>query len=109
MLIKKNKAIRSKDHRSFIKSMECTIVNDEGENCNGLPVDPHHLMKIGNRGMSRKENDNWTIPLCREHHRIVTDCGDEERFWCDYGFSYSEIKDLAIEHASNSPRVGKRN
>ena len=103
MMIPKNKAIRSKDHRTFIKSMLCTIVNEEGVNCNGLPRDPHHLMKMGNRGMGRKENDNWIVPLCRQHHIEVTGYGDEEEFWVNYGFSYAEIIDLAIGHARNSP------
>jgi hypothetical protein len=103
MMIKKSKPIRSKDHRTFVKSMECTIVNEDGVHCNGLPLDPHHLMKMGGRGMSRKENDNWIVPLCRCHHTEVTGYGDEEEFWVNYGFSYREIKDLAIEHARNSP------
>ena len=53
--------------------------------------------------MSRKEDDCWVVPLCRHHHRQVTDCGDEEEFWALHGRSYDEIKDLAIQYSMESP------
>ncbi len=72
------------------------ITNEDGENCNGSPVEAHHLMRCGGRGMSMKESDIWTVPLCKWiHHVEVTLTGFEEAFWLRYGFSYDEVKEYA--------------
>jgi hypothetical protein len=31
--------------------------------------------------MSRKSGDQFTVPLCRLHHRELHDKGDEEAWW----------------------------
>lgn len=98
----KSKPIRSPKHLKFIKGHNCMITR-EGQECNGTPVDPHHLMKIGNRGLGRKENDSWCVPLCRTHHCQVTRYGDERKFWALYGYEYEEVKERAKHLASISP------
>ena len=95
--------IRSPKHRKFVASQPCMITNLEGENCNGTPVDAHHLMKMGGRGTSLKESDEWTVPLCRKHHIEVTGYGDEEVFWMYYNISYELVKDMAEFLSMQSP------
>ncbi len=93
----KQKPIRSPKHLAFVRKQPCMIKNDEGENCNGTPVQAHHLMRCGNRGMSLKEWDCYTVPLCWKHHNEVTLTGDEPVFWEGYGISYEEVKNYAME------------
>jgi len=38
-----------------------------------------------NKAMSRKASDEFTIPLCRGHHREVHHCGDEAAWWAKAG------------------------
>jgi hypothetical protein len=100
--------IRSKKHLAFVRSQQCCLVWEGGQ-CNGTPVDPHHLMKIGGRGISLKESDEWTVPLCRKHHTDVTGYGDKEVFWNRYDFSYEYVKEIAINLARLSPDEEIRN
>ena len=37
------------------------------------------LRKVGRSG--RKVSDEFTVPLCRGHHREVHHCGDEATWW----------------------------
>jgi len=49
--------------------------------CGRLPSDPHHLRFAQNRALGRKASDEFTVPLCRGHHREVHHCGDEVAWW----------------------------
>lgn len=53
--------------------------------------------------MGLKESDIWIIPLCREHHRELTDYPDEEIFWNRYNYGYSEVIKMAKDFSSRSP------
>lgn len=107
-MIYKSTKVRCPKHLKFVRSHACCITRD-GDNCNGTPVDPHHLMKIGGRGTSLKESDEWTVPLCRKHHTEVTGYGDEEVFWVFYGIPYETVIKLAQSLASRSPSEAIRN
>jgi hypothetical protein len=37
------------------------------------------------RAMGRKVSDEFTVPLCRGHHREVHHCGDEITWWKNIG------------------------
>lgn len=102
MLHFKINRVNSKKHLNYVKSFPCSITKD-GEHCNGIPVDPHHLMKMKGRGLALKEMDMWAVPLCRRHHREVTDYGDEEVFWAHYNMSYETVKEIAINLSNESP------
>jgi hypothetical protein len=49
--------------------------------CGRTPSDPHHLRFGQSRALSRKVSDEFTVPLCRGHHREVHRCGDEAAWW----------------------------
>lgn len=64
----KRKSAYSRRPRNFaymlwVKSLPCTVSSMD---CNG-PVEAAH---VGDRGLSRKSNDEETIPLCSGHHRL---------------------------------------
>ena len=66
--------IRDKDHLKFVARQPCLI-------CGRSPSDPHHLRFAQSRALGRKASDEFTVPLCRGHHREVHRCGDESTWW----------------------------
>jgi hypothetical protein len=46
-----------------------------------MPCDAHHLRIAQSRALGRKVSDEFTVPLCRGHHREVHRCGDEAAWW----------------------------
>jgi hypothetical protein len=65
---------RDKDHVRFVAKQPCLI-------CGRRPSDPHHLRFAQHRALGRKVSDEFTVPLCRGHHREVHRCGDEAAWW----------------------------
>jgi hypothetical protein len=45
------------------------------------PADAHHLRFAQHPALGRKVSDEFTVPLCRGHHREVHRCGDEVGWW----------------------------
>ena len=66
--------IRDRDHVRFVAKQPCLI-------CGRSPRMPHHLRFAQNRALGRKVSDEFTVPLCRGHHREVHRCGDEAAWW----------------------------
>jgi hypothetical protein len=66
--------IRDKIHVKFVTKQPCLI-------CGRRPSDPHHLRFAQHRALGRKVSDEFTVPLCRGHHREVHRCGDEAGWW----------------------------
>jgi len=65
---------RDKAHLKFVASQPCLI-------CERSPADAHHLRFTQPRAMGRKVSDEFTVPLCRTHHRDVHRFGDEVAWW----------------------------
>jgi hypothetical protein len=66
--------IRDRDHVRYVTRQSCLI-------CGRRPSDGHHLRFAQNRALSRKVSDEFTVPLCRGHHREVHRSGDETAWW----------------------------
>jgi ERF superfamily len=66
--------IRDREHVRFVAKQPCLV-------CGRLPSDPHHLRFAQSRGLGRKVSDEFTVPLCRGHHREVHRGGDEAAWW----------------------------
>ena|ERR1019366_905906 len=43
------------------------------------------LLAVGSRALGRKVSDEFTVPLCRIHHREVHRGGDEGAWWRRFG------------------------
>ena len=69
---------RDKDHVKFVAKQPCLI-------CGRRPSDAHHLRFAQHRALGRKVSDEFTVPLCRGHHREVHRCGDEAAWWIKAG------------------------
>jgi hypothetical protein len=65
---------RDKAHLKFVASQPCLV-------CGRSPADAHHLRFTQARAMGRKVSDEFTVPLCRAHHRENHRYGDEEAWW----------------------------
>lgn len=65
---------RDKGHLRFVRSHPCLI-------CGRAPADAHHLRYAQPRGMGLKVSDEFTVPLCRAHHRDNHGSGDEAAWW----------------------------
>ena len=79
--------VRDRDHVRFVAQQPCLI-------CGRQPCDAHHLRFAQSRALGRKVSDEFTVPLCRGHHREVHRHGDEAAWW-----SKSEIDPTAIARA----------
>jgi len=66
--------IRDKEHLKFVGTQPCLI-------CGRSPSDAHHIRFAQLRALGRKVSDEFTVPLCRGHHRQLHQTGDEAAFW----------------------------
>lgn len=49
------------------------------------PCDAHHPRFTQSRALGRKVSDEFTVPLCRRHHREIHRHGDEAAWWQKVG------------------------
>jgi hypothetical protein len=74
--------IRDRDHVKSVAKRPCLV-------CGRRPADAHHLRFAQSRALGRKVSDEFTVPLCRGHHREVHRCGDEAAWWRNTGIDAS--------------------
>ena len=67
-------AAETKLHLRFVASQPCLV-------CGRHPSDPHHLRFAQPRALGVKVSDEFTVPLCRGHHRQLHQAGDEMSWW----------------------------
>ena len=65
---------RDKAHRKFVAKEPCMI-------CGRKPCDSHHLRFAQSRALGSKVSDEFTVPLCRTHHRALHRSGNEALWW----------------------------
>jgi hypothetical protein len=70
--------IRDRDHVKSVAKEPCLV-------CGRRPADAHHLRFAQAPALGRKVSDEFTVPLCRGHHREVHRCGDEAVWWSNIG------------------------
>jgi hypothetical protein len=66
--------LRDRGHIRHVMKQPCLI-------CGRRPSDPHHLRFAQSRALGRKVSDEFTVPLCRGHHRELHRHGDEAGWW----------------------------
>jgi hypothetical protein len=70
--------VRDRDHVKLVAKRACLI-------CGRRPSDAHHLRFAQHPALGRKVSDEFTVPLCRGHHREVHRCGNEADWWRNAG------------------------
>jgi len=74
LLVPVPRRIRDRDHVKSVAKQPCLV-------CGRRPADAHHLRFAQSPALGRKVSDEFTVPLCRGHHREVHRCGDEAAWW----------------------------
>jgi ERF superfamily len=69
---------RNKAHLRYVAQQSCLL-------CGRKPSDPHHLRFMQPRALGHKASDEFAVPLCRIHHRLVHRVGNEAAWWKDAG------------------------
>jgi hypothetical protein len=49
--------------------------------CGRVPSDPHHLTFTQPRALGYRVSDEFTVPVCRIHHRELHRASDEAGWW----------------------------
>jgi ERF superfamily len=66
--------LRDKEHCKFVASQPCIV-------CGRTPSEAHHIRFAQPRALGRKVSDEYTVPVCRLHHRELHRYGDEASWW----------------------------
>ena len=88
--------LRDQEHLRFVAAQPCLV-------CGRAPADPHHLRYLQPRALGRKVSDQFTVPLCRGHHRELHRTGDERRWWRERNIDPEPIA-LALWRQSHAKR-----
>jgi hypothetical protein len=75
---------RNKAHLTFVASQPCLV-------CQRSPSDAHHLKFAQPRTLGRKVSDEFTVPLCRDHHLQLHHHGNEGAWWSNLNISPMEM------------------
>jgi Rad52/22 family double-strand break repair protein len=76
--------IRDRNHLKFVTNQPCL-------QCGRWPSDAHHLTFAQPRALGMKVSDEYTVPLCRLHHRDVHHARSEIAWWKDVKIDPIEI------------------
>jgi hypothetical protein len=76
--------LRDKNHLRFVAGQPCLV-------CGRQPCDAHHLRFAQSRGLGLKVSDEFTVPLCRVHHRELHQSGKEVGWWARTGIEPIDI------------------
>src|SRR5262249_57443876 len=70
----KARRLRDKEHLKYVASRSCLI-------CGRKPSEPHHVRFAQKLAFGRKVSDEFTVPLCRLHHRELHRSRNEPLWW----------------------------
>ena len=92
---------RDRDHVRYVAQQPCLI-------CGRQPADAHHLRYAQGRALGRKVSDEFTVPLCRGHHRELHRHGDEAKWWRNAGHDPTvTARTLWLELHAAAPELNK--
>jgi hypothetical protein len=81
--IRKEVRRRNKAQLAFVGAQPCIV-------CRRSPCDAHHLKFAQPRSLGRKVSDEFTVPLCRDHHRDLHRYGNEMAWWANLQIAPTE-------------------
>jgi hypothetical protein len=90
---------RDKVHRRFVSAQACIVGGRQ-------PSDAHHLRFAQARALGRKVSDEFTVPLCRSHHRELHRAGDEVRWWDQFDIDPIAVADKLWSRTHPVPMPG---
>jgi hypothetical protein len=98
---------RDKDHLAYVASQPCII-------CNRILADAHHVRFAQPKALGAKVSDEFSVPLCRDHHRELHNNGNERAWWHDMGIDPLPVAkrlwdESHIERVSSGPTLDPAN
>jgi hypothetical protein len=75
---------RNRAHLELVASQPCLI-------CERRPSDAHHLRFAQPSALGRRVSDEFTVPLCRVHHRALHRRGNEADWWAEHNLEPTGI------------------
>jgi len=96
---------RDKEHLRFIATQSCTV-------CGRQPCEAHHIRFAQPRALGRKVSDEFTVHLCRVHHRELHRQGDERKWWDKFNVDpmpialrfWQHTRGIDVSSAHNPPQ-----
>jgi hypothetical protein len=76
--------LRDREHCKFVRTEPCVV-------CGRAPTEAHHIRFAQPRALGRKVSDEYTVPVCRLHHRDLHSYGDEASWWVGVGIDPLEL------------------
>ena len=73
-VVAKTIRLRDKLHCRYVTTQPCIV-------CGRIPSEAHHIRFAQPRALGRKVSDEYTVPVCRLHHREIHRYGDEASWW----------------------------
>jgi hypothetical protein len=91
---------RNKAHLAFVAAQPCLV-------CQRTPCDAHHLKFAQPRALGRKVSDEFTVPLCRDHHQELHRHGNEMTWWSNFQVAPIEVANSLWDETMgrNGPEV----
>ena len=83
---------RDRAHLEFVSSQPCLL-------CGRRPSDAHHLRFAQPRALGRRVSDEFAVPLCRTHHRVLHRRGDEAAWWNELKLDPVAVARTLWEHS----------
>jgi hypothetical protein len=99
LAIPEPKRLRDKAHLKFVATQPCLV-------CGRQPTDPHHLRFAQPRALGMKVSDEFTVPLCRGHHRELHQTSNEVAWWENRSIKPLEIAKGLWEQTRPDSAVG---
>jgi hypothetical protein len=73
---------------TFVAAQPCIV-------CRRSPSDAHHIKFAHPKALGRKVSDEFTVPLCRDHHLQLHRQGNEAAWWANLKIAALDMaKDL---------------
>jgi ERF superfamily len=92
---------RDRAHLEFVSSQPCLL-------CGRRPSDAHHLRFAQSRALGRRVSDEFAVPLCRTHHRILHRRGNEAEWWESVNIDPVAVARKLWEHSRLTEAPGDR-
>ncbi len=77
----------SRAHLAVIRSLPCVV-------CGGPGGDPHHLLRVNDgapKGVGRRNEDRWAVPVDRKCHDAAHAAGDDEAWFMSHGINARQL------------------
>jgi hypothetical protein len=96
--IRKEVRRRNKAHLAFVGAQPCLV-------CQRSPCDAHHLKFAQPRSLGSKVSDEFTVPLCRDHHRELHRHGNELAWWANMQLAPIQLARELWDASTRSPTI----